>query len=42
MLKAVNASYVYVENKRTNQSWSPSNISQSITLEWHTCDGNGK
>ena len=42
MLKAVNVSYVYVQNKPTNQTWSPSKISQSITLEWHTCDGNGK
>ena len=42
MLKAVKVLYVYVQNKRTNQSCSPSKISQSITIEWHTCDGNGK
>ena len=42
LLKAVNVLYVYVQFKRTNQSCSPSKISQSITIEWRTCDGNGK
>ena len=42
LLKAVNVLYVYVQMERTNQSCSPSKISQSITIEWHTCDGNGK
>ena len=28
--------------KRTNQSCSSSKISQSVTIEWCTCDGNGK
>ena len=42
LLKAVNVLYVYVQFKRTNQSCSPSKISQSITIKWHTCDGNSK
>ena len=42
LLKAVNVLYVYVQMKQTNQSSSPSKISQSITTEWHTCDGNGQ
>ena len=42
MLKAANVLYVYVQNKRINRSYSPSKISQSITIEWHTCNGNGK
>ena len=42
LLKAVNVLYVYVQFKRTNQSCSPSKISQSITIEWRTCDGNSK
>ena len=40
LLKAV--FYVYVQLKRTNQSCSPSQISQSFTIEWRTCDGNSK
>ena len=40
MLKAGKVLYVYVQIKRTNQSFSPSKISQSITTEWHTCDWN--
>ena len=42
LLKAVNVLYVYVQFKQTNQSCSPSKISQSITIKWRTCDGNGK
>ena len=42
LLKAVNVLYFYVQFKRTNQSCSPWKISQSITIEWRTCDGNGK
>ena len=49
MLKAVNVLasyiklfYVYVQFKRANQSCSRSKISQSINVEWHTCDRNGK
>ena len=42
MLKAVNVLYVHVQNKRTNESCSPSKISQLITAERCTCDGNGK
>ena len=42
MLKAVKVFYVYVQIKRTNQKCSPAEISQSITTEWRTCDGNGK
>ena len=34
--------YVYVNFKRTNQSCSSSIISQSINVEWRTCDRNGK
>ena len=33
---------VYVQFKRANQSCSPSKISQSINVEWCTCDRNGK
>ena len=40
LLKAVNVLYVYVQLKRTNESCSPSKISQSITDEWGNCDGN--
>ena len=32
--------YVYVNIKQTNQSCSPSKISQSVNGEWRTCDGN--
>ena len=42
MLQAVKVFYVYVQIKRTNQKCSPAKISQSITTEWRTCDGNGK
>ena len=42
ILTAVKVLYVYVQIKRTNQSCSPSKISQSITIEWRTCGGNGK
>ena len=42
LLKVGNVLYVYVQFKQTNESWSPSRISQSITIEWSTCDGNGK
>ena len=34
--------YAYVEFKRTNQSCSPSKISQSIKVEWRNCDKNEK
>ena len=34
--------YVYIKFKRTNQSSAPSKISQSINVEWCTCDRNGK
>ena len=30
--------YVKVNFKRTNQSCSPSEINQSISVEWRTCD----
>ena len=42
LLKAVKVLYVYVQIKRPNQSYSPSKISQSITIEWCVCDGNVK
>ena len=42
LLKVGNVFYVYVQFKQTNESWSPSRISQSITIEWSTCDRNGK
>ena len=49
LLKAVNAlmsiielCHVYIQFKRANQSCSPSIISQSINVEWRTCDRNGK
>ena len=42
LLKAVNVLNVYVQFKRTNQSFSPWKISQSITIEWCTFDENGK
>ena len=42
LLKVGNVLYVYVQFKQTNESWLPSKISQSITIEWSTCDGNGK
>ena len=32
----------YVKFKRTNQSCLPSKISQSVNVEWRTCDRNGK
>ena len=28
----------YIKSKRTNQSCSPSKISQSISVEWRICD----
>ena len=34
--------YIYVKFKRTSQSCSPSKISQSNSVEWCTCDRNGK
>ena len=33
---------VYVKLKRTNQSCSPSKISQSVNVEWCTYDRNSK
>ena len=42
MLKADKVLCVYVQIKRTNQSCAPSQISQPITTEWRTCDGNDK
>ena len=33
LLKAVNVLYVYVQFKQTSQSYSPSKISQPITIE---------
>ena len=42
LLKTVYVLYVYAQFKRANHSSSPSKISQSITIEWRTCDGNGK
>ena len=48
MLKAVNVltsytklCYVYVQFKQANQSCSPLKTSQSINVEWRTCDKNG-
>ena len=32
----------YIKPNRTNQSCSPSKISQSINVEWRTCDRNSK
>ena len=34
--------YVYVNFKQTNQICLSSKISQSINIEWRTCDRNGK
>ena len=34
--------YVYVKFKRANQRCSPPKISQSINVEWRTCNRNGK
>ena len=42
LLKGVNVLNVYVQFKLTNQSCTPWKISQSITIEWRTCDENGK
>ena len=42
LLQAVNVLYVYLQFKWTNQSCSPSKISQSITIEWRNCDGSSK
>ena len=43
LLKVVKVLYVYVyQSKRTNQSCSPSTISQSLNVEWRTSDRNCK
>ena len=49
LLKAVNVlrsyiklCYVYVHFKQANQTCSPTKNSQSISVEWRTCDGNDK
>ena len=33
----IKSCYVYINFKRTNQSWGSSKISQSINAEWRTC-----
>ena len=42
LMSYIKLCYVYVKFKQTNQSCSPLKISQSINVEWHTCDRNDK